>query len=310
MKKNKFKCYLPYEYDSNSYDSNSFYKSMFIDDIVTGIIPIRLNSNEDTIKITIYADEENLKLAKNILNSFNTYSEIYNIEEELVKHAIEGIARDISWYGDAVYEIYEEHENDEKQIKFINLIPDKFVNFKFFYIQLAPKNKLPRLISKKILWKISIPKNLQTKYSYKRILSAIDKFDNIMPRYFEDELYKGNNSLYNYDSKSYREKQYLYVNNLTSEWGWNQRSMSDEYTTEFFRNYKYLKFKLSQAIFREHIIEELNSLFKKLEINVLIKLDGIPSSKDYEEHLEKFIKNEISYEDIFNVPISNNTIKE
>lgn len=304
MQENKLKSYLPHEYSRSSYDNSSFYKKMFVDDVATGIIPIRLNKDEDTIKITIDADKKDLKLVASILNSFNRHSRMHNTKE-LVKYAIESIARDISWYGDAIYEIYEVHNSDEKQIRFISLVPDKFFDFKFFYMQLPPKNKdkklLPKFIANKSLWKISIPKNLQNIYSYKRILSSINKFDSLMPKAFKDNLYNGNNNYYNYDSKKYREKQFLYVNDLTSEWGWNQRSMSDELTTEFYKNYKYIKFNLSQAIFREHIVNELNNLFKKLNLEASIKIEGLATSKDYEQHIEKYISNDIGYDNVFDV---------
>lgn len=299
MQENKLKCYAPHEYSRKSDTGSHFYKNMFIQDVSTGIIPIRMNDNEDEMKVIIDTEEKDIELIKTILNSFAIYSEQYNIEE-LVKYAIQGIARDISWYGYTIYEIY---EYDESKIKFIRLVPDKFIDLRFFYIQIPPKDKYfkYKFISKKSLWKISVPKNLQNKYSYKRILSSIDKFNSLMPKPFKNDLYNGNNNYHNYDMKQYTEKQFLYVNDLTSEWGWNQRSMNDEHTTEFFKNYKYIKFNLSQALLREHIINELNSLFKKLDLNASIKIDGLATSKDYEEHIKKYISNEISYEDVFNI---------
>lgn len=297
MSENRSKCYLPHEYTSKNItrDRNTFYKNMFIDDIVTGIIPVSLNRDKYDIQVTIECDKNDLDLVKDILNGFSNYSEKFDLKQ-LVKDAIEGIARSISWYGDAVYEIYK-NEND---IKLINLRANKFIDCKFFYIQLPPQKKLPKLINKKTIWKISIPKSLQTKYSYKRILTAIDKFGSMMPKYIEDELHKGN-AFHYYDSKIYREKQFWYVNDLTSEWGWNQRDTSEEFTTEFFRNYKYIKFDLSQAIFREHIIIELNHLFKKLNIKAFITIENIPTSDDYKKHIQNFISNKISYNEVFTI---------
>lgn len=297
MQENKFKCYMPNEYDGYSYNSSSFYKHMFIEDVSRGIIPIKLNQEEDKTKIIIDGNDSDSAKLKTILNSFKRNSETTNIEK-LAEYAIENIATNISWYGTAIYEIYQENDNE---LKFINLIPDKFIDLNFFYIQIPPKkNRLPyKFIKKTDIWKISIPKELQRKYSYKRILSSIDKFDSLIPKPLQDNLLNGNNESFKYDSKKYREKQFLYVNNLTSDWGWNQRIMRDEFTTEFFTNYKYLKFKLSKALFREHIIKELNKLFKSLEIEVSIKIEGILFSKDYEKQIQKYISNEIGYEDIF-----------
>lgn len=298
MQENKLKSYMWHEYEKDSYDDNSFYKNMFMEDVRLGILPIKLNRHEDTTRVIIEGEDSDSKIFKDILNSFNRQSNTYNTEE-LVKYVIEGIAIDISWYGEAIYEIYQEN-ND---IRMVNLLADKFINLKFFYIQIPPKkNCLPyRIIKEKYIWKISIPKKLEKKYSYKRILSSIDRFDSLMPKPFREKLYSGNANYYNYDSKKYKEKQFLYVNDLTSDWGWNQRSMSDDVTTEFFKNYKYLKFDLSQAIFREHIVNELNTLLKRLNLNVSIKIEGIASSKDYEKQIEKYIKNEIDFDDVFSL---------
>jgi len=297
MQENKFKCYMAHEYDIDLYDYSSLYKNMFIEDVRQGIIPIKLNQEEDKTKIIIDGDDSDSTKLKTILNSFNHNSETTHIEK-LAKYAIESIASEISWYGTAIYEIYQKNDDE---LKFINLIPDKFINLKFFYIQIPPKkNRLSyKFIKKTDIWEISIPKELQKNYSYKRILSSIDKFDSDMPKPLKDNLLNGNNEFFKYDSKKYIEKQFLYVNNLTSDWGWHQRNMSEELTTEFLRNYKYLKFYLSQALFREHIIKELNKLFKSLEMEVSITIEGIPSSKDYEKQIRKYISHEIGYEDVF-----------
>lgn len=299
MQENKVKCYMWHEYENTTSQKSSFYKNMFIQDVVTGFFPIKLNHDEDDIQAIIEGEDKELDILKSILNSFNRNSESYD-ENTLVKYAIEGIAQEIAWSGDAIYEIY--REND-KEIKFINLISSKFINLYFFYIQLPPKNKplAYKFINKKSIWKISIPKSLQKKYSYRSILSSIDKFDSIMPKAFKNDLYNGSNSYFNYDSTKYKEKQFVYINNLTSEWGWNQRSMSDDVTTEFFKNYKYLKFHLAQAIYREHILNELNNLFKSINLKISIRLEGVASSKDHEEHIKKYLKNEVGYEEIFDI---------
>lgn len=298
MQENKFKCYMWHQYKEDSYNPHSFYKNMFIEDIRAGILPIKLSRNKDSTKVIIEGNESNSEIFKTILNSFNRRYETNSIEK-LVKYTIESIATDISWNGKAMYEIYQ----TDKNISFINLFSDKFIDLKFFYIQIPPKkSNFPyKIINKKHIWEISIPKKLEKKYSYKKILSSIDKFDSLMPKPFKERLDNGDISSLNYNRKEYREKQYLYVNNLTSDWGWNQRITIDDITTEFFNNYKYLKFKLSQAIFREHIINELNILFKKFNLDISIKIEGIATSKDCENQIEKYKKNEISFESIFNL---------
>ena len=300
MQEKKPKCYMPYEYmNESNYNESTPYKHMFIEDITNRIIPISLRRDDDNCKATIECNNNDLDLIKSILNSFSDHEENYNINN-LVKRAIEGITRNIAWYGESIYEIY---KISDEEIKLISLRSTNFTDLKFFYIQKPPKNteeKLPpKLISNKLLWKISIPPELQKNCSYKKILSSIDLFDSSMPKTMKNDLYQGN-SLSNYDTKKYEEKRFLFVNELTKDWNWDQRKWtSNDYTTEFFNHYKRLKFQLALTIFREHVVTELNNLFRRLEINAKINIEGLFSSKEYEECIKKYLNDEILYKDIF-----------
>lgn len=300
MPEKKPKCYMPHEYiNESNYAESTPYKHMFIEDIKNRIIPISLR-REDNCKATIKCSDNDLDSVKSILNSFNDYEEKYNINELVIK-VIESITKGIASHGESIYEIYKISDNE---IKFIRLRSHNFIDLKLFHIQIPPKKTderlLPKFISNKSLWKISIPQELQKNYSYKRILSSIDSFDFLMPKSMRDDLYQGNN-LSRYDTKKYAEKRFLFVNDLTKDWNWDQRKWtSNDYTTEFFNHYKRLKFQLAVTKFREHIIIELNKLFIRLGINARINLEGLFSSKEYEECIKKYLNDEIQYKDIFN----------
>jgi|GEM_PF-2631221 len=300
MQNKKPKCYIPHEYmnDSN-YTKSSFYKNMFIEDIIHTIIPVSLKRNEDDFKVKLNCNEKDLNLIKNILNSLNrTYGEEYDISR-LVLNTIEEITRNIAWYGESIFEICKISDID---IKMLSLLPDKFIDFKFFYIQIPPKNNdktlYPKIIPNKLLWKISVPQILQKNYSFKTILSRIDQFDSHMPKSMKDDLYSGNN-ISAFDYKKYDEKNFLYVNELTKDWGWDQRKWTaNDKTTDFYSLYKQLKFRYSLSIFREHIIFELNNLFLNLNINATIKLENAVTSNEYKDKLEKYLKGQITYDEI------------
>jgi len=300
MQNKKPKCYVPHEYmnDSN-YTKSSFYKNMFIEDIIHKVIPTSLKRNEDDFEVNLDCNEKDLDLINNILNSFNrTYREEYDISK-LVLNTIEEITRNIAWYGESIFEICKVSDID---IKMVSLLPDKFINFKFFYIQIPPKNNdktlYPKIIPNKLLWKISVPQILQKNYSFKTILANIDQFSSFMPKSMEKDFYAGNNiSIYNHEK--YDEKNFLYVNELTKDWGWDQRKWtSNDKTTDFYNLYKQLKFKYSLSIFREHIIFELNNLFSKIKVDATIKLENTVTSNEYKDNLEKFLSGQITYNEI------------
>ena len=272
---------------------------MFIEDIMNKIIPISLERNKYDCKAVLDCNENDLILIKNILNSFNRrHGEEHNINR-LILNIIKEIVRNIVWYGESIYEICKVSDNN---IKMVELIPNNFFDFKFFYIQMPPKknNKIlyPKIITNKLLWTISVPKILEKNYSFKTILSQIDQFDSFMPKAMKNDLYKNNNtSLYDY--KKYDEKCFVFVNDLTRDWGWDQRQWtSNSKTTEFYNKYKQIKFRYSISILREHIIFELNNLFPRLGIEAKIKLENVITQNEYKEKLENFLKGKITYDEI------------
>lgn len=300
MQNKKTKCYLPHEY---IYDSDKIkhspYKTMFIEDIMNNIIPISLEGNKDDCKAILDCNENDLNLIKSILNSFNrTYKEEHNTNR-LILNTVKEIVRNICWYGESMYEISKLSDSD---IRLVGLIPNNFFDFKFFYIQIPPKKNnnflYPKIIKNKYLWKISVPKTLQKKYSFKTILSRIDQFDSLIPKVIQNDLYKSNN-ISNYDYKKYNEECFIYVNDLTRYWGWDQRQWtSNSKTNEFWNIYKRIKFRYSMSIFRDHIVCELNNLFFRLGIDVTIKLENMITQDEYKEKLGNFLKGKITYDEI------------
>lgn len=302
MQERLLKCYLPHDYyEDNYYEGSSLYKHMFTEDICNRIIPVSLRRDEDNCNVILEYNEKDLNLIESILNNFSQYGNKYRIDE-LVKGAIEGICRNITWYGESIYEIYKESED---KIKIISLIPTSFIDLKFFYIQRPPKNKgeklLPKLINSKLLWKISLPKELERNYSFKTILSSIDQFDSHMPKTMKDDLYQGN-SLSSYNLNKYEEKRFLFINDLTRDWGWDQRKWtSNDDTTEFFLNYKRFKFKAALTIFRNHIISELNNLFLRIGIKAKIKIEGLLTFEDYENYIEQYLNGNLSHKEAYKI---------
>ncbi|MCG3658321.1 hypothetical protein [Aliarcobacter butzleri] len=300
MQSKKPKCYLPHEYIYNSNGTkHSFYKTMFIEDIMNKIIPISFERNKDDSKTVLHCNENDLNLIKNVLNSFNIRQGKEDNINKLILNTIKEIVRNIAWYGESMHEICKVSDND---IRVVGLIPNNFFDFKFFYIQMPPKRKnnflYLKVINNKYLWKVSVPKTLEKNYSFKTILSRIDRFDSFMPKAMKNDLYK-NNDTSSYDYKKYDEKCFIFVNDLTRDWGWDQRQWtSNSKTTEFYNMYKQINFRYSISILREHVVFELNNLFFRLGIEAKIKLENIPSSNEYKEKIENFLNGQLSYNEM------------
>ena len=61
--------------------------------------------------------------------------------------------------------------------------------------------------------------------------------------------------------------------------------------------YQDLKFYWAKAVLREHIVKEINCLFKRLDIKSEIKIIGIPTAKEILNFKNEFRKGEKNYDD-------------
>ena len=75
------------------------------------------------------------------------------------------------------------------------------------------------------------------------------------------------------------------------------RMLDRENKTEFYTFYQDLKFYWAKTVLREHIVKELNCLFKKLDIKSEINITGIPTSKEILNFKNEFRRGEKNYDD-------------
>ena len=69
-----------------------------------------------------------------------------------------------------------------------------------------------------------------------------------------------------FNTESYRREMDIYIAKTTARWGWHMRSSGLKNWTEFYGMYRFITFDWAKACMREHIIDELNQLFRRLNI--------------------------------------------
>ena len=86
---------------------------------------------------------------------------------------------------------------------------------------------------------------------------------------------------------------------LTDSWGWNRRDPSLDHETEFFSFYRTITFHWAQAVLRNHIVDELNLFLKRLQLDSMITIQGLPTPDIILEVRGKMADGEISFTEAF-----------
>lgn len=94
---------------------------------------------------------------------------------------------------------------------------------------------------------------------------------------------------------------YITKGNLTRTFGWNQRKIPDNDMLEYYTVHRHLIFKRSQAVIREHIINEINHTLsgKYLNSGVQIVTDDLPTPNQLDEELAILRKGNLKFSEIF-----------
>jgi hypothetical protein len=93
----------------------------------------------------------------------------------------------------------------------------------------------------------------------------------------------------------YNHWQHLAVAELTCRWGWDGRGLARDFETEFFHFYRGLRFRRARAVLRQHIVNEINRLFIRLDIRAELSLEGYPTPHDIDRLIALATSGEVSY---------------
>jgi hypothetical protein len=255
---------------------------MFVQDVSLGIAPYRRSHEGMELRVDCI-EEDKARLMK-VLSSLGRY-ERYNLNGA-VEGAIQEIATHVSWSGKAFYEIVRTGTN---AVVLLNFTSERLFDCYFFLVQVVPRkdrelydNRRFVFLRKRRVWAVSIPAELGGSREYSRILRRLARYGLVAPRFWQSDPTKDWLGV-SYNVTEYHRNKAIYETWSTNRWGWNRRDGSQNYWTEYMYFHRSLAFRKSQAVLREHIVQQLNSLFGFLGIRATISLSGKLNSKELAE---------------------------
>lgn len=289
---------------------NEYYRNtnihMFTEDLSLAIMPIGGRSiNNQNFEAHIQGDLKSIYSVREMLKSISSRRH-YHRDQDLICSAVTEIVKHMALDGFENYEIltdgdlYKLHPFTKKHTYF-------FFGLIFQAIPKADRETFKRSYSiglNRHIWNISMPEQLGGKSGYCKLLKKISKFSDTGPEFFTRSLMRGE-GLKNYDAKSYDKSKKAYFWSITNELGWSYRESTLEYSTDFYLCHRNMRFNLTQAIIREHIIDEFNKLFSRLNVNASIEIKGLPSSSKIRKIIHRVEKGEVSLSESLQLTKSN-----
>ena len=282
--------------------------SMFLDDIQLAMMPSGGESDrvpDFSVEIQVNPDDEPSVIA--ILESlprrygFGRYS--WRNLEELLIDTVKKFALELVCEGRSVHKIVRDEKNG--RIYRLHNFTYQWL-FRFFgkYIWTIPKedhslwNKTWDSHREKDMWDIVMPKELGGYRGYRAILKKLARYPDSTPPFLISKV-SIQEWTANFNLQLYVREIEIFVAKIMKRWGWNQSDYNLEYRTEFYWNYRSVTMRWAQAYMREHIVNELNQLFRRLHIDAKIVVTGLPTARKILEIRQQMCEGKISFDDAF-----------
>ena len=278
--------------------------SMFLEDARLGIMPIGGQSDHvPNFSVEIQGKHSNEPRAIAILESlprryqYGEYS--WRNLEKLLSDTVEKFALELVSAGCSIHKIFWDEKNGG--VYRLHSFRYKWL-FRVFgnYTRIIPKadrhlyDKIYNIVPEKDIWGIMMPKALGGYRGYCAMLRSLARFPDIAPPFFMDQLSKQEWPT-NFDPQLHKRERAFFVAKTTKPWGWDQRDYDSENWSEFYGFYRILTLKWAQACLREHIVKELNQLFRRLNIDAEIVVKGLPTAWEILKIRQQMCDGKISF---------------
>lgn len=277
------------------------YAFMFVRDIHTGIMPYRVGGK---YPYTASLSRNNQTLSRELAKFLSIGHHDGILLDETLREAIETLSRYIVTFGEVYLEIvYEDVKNKtgikNKKLEFLPW--GKVIRVFGRYIQIVPLRNWKRgekifyTIPSDRIWHIKLPRKLGTPHEHRKMLKKLNALSEPMPKFTHKDGDLGQSARYDFMVHNHAKE--IAVEQTTSRWG-SIRSLSQiKGTTEYYYIVNRLQATYSQALLREHIINEINDLLRKLGVKNNIKLEGLKLATDIKDTIKKLEKGEMGFDE-------------
>jgi hypothetical protein len=146
------------------------------------------------------------------------------------------------------------------------------------------------------VWSLRIPIELGGARRHRRFLKTLVHASIPSPEFVSIAM-KNHAEIKDFNFLDFHKQQLLAIASESADWGWQPRDLWQKETLEYFRIYRHLRFALSMAILREHIIDSMNNLLQRVGISARVVLKGLPTKGDIGKYIEEMERGKMTFDD-------------
>ena len=273
---------------------------IFTRDLPLGVIPIGgLRGSEHYRAYLDPADDELAEQRITRLLDVGQYS--HDNLSEAVRELVENATNYIGHSGEVIYEIAytPERGRDPAGIRLRALPPGRVIRTPWACYQVIPKADRKELgkgwairIPRKKVWRIALPRHLGGIRRHRRMLKMLRKWSSPSPSFMfrRNDMGRG----VGYDFSAHVKACDIGTQQATGRWGTMPSFFQVKGTTEYFSFSRSLAWKRSQAQLRDHILEELNSLLRRIGFTSRIVVEGLTSPEEIDDMMSKLQRGDVT----------------
>jgi len=244
---------------------------MFVEDIGLSILP-----NDPEVRF------EPADQAQAIAAVFPTRDELFRRRpSERISDFIEESVRSLADRGELWYELVRRPpRTPDPTPRFVlaQLPPGKITPLPWWLIQHVPRESRARLgrwyvaIPLRDTWHLTLPSVLGTPREHRALVRYLGS--SLFPPELALEAMRPGATT-GYDFTTHRQAHQALVAAVTRRWGWTGRGIWSEESSQYFMDYRTLRFRRAQVLLRTHIIDEINTLLEREGVTARIIIDGL-----------------------------------
>lgn len=262
---------------------------MFAEDAYTHIMPFSRLSERKGRRFDAVLDGADAAIGLRVIQGLGENSSRHHDTLEATCDAVRGIAKRLLWNVNAAYEIpvitneqrddNEFMRDDDGVIRVRSFTTARLFHLPGLFVQIPPlkdREYFGRWIfaaRSRHVWRVSMPRSLGGSSGYRRLRRRLSRFTLTSPMWAPEAMSK-ESEIVRYDFLGHRRLLEQYVARAVRPWGWNRRDWSDDHQTQFFNFYRMITFQWALAVFRDHIIKEVNLLLQRMDVMARLSLKG------------------------------------
>ena len=273
---------------------------MFVRDVPLGIMPMRASRDRESFEVRLepadVAREQWLVGLIEIGEARGPYL------PQLLVDFVETLSRELAYSGEVHFEIVEPPSERKPRVTLLaSLPPGEICRTDDVFLQVVPESDRtpgePGEISIPAdkIWHIQLPEGLGTPREHRKMIARLARDSNPMPDFALEGGDLGVGA--GYEFATHRRALDIAMENATRNWGSIPSLRQIKNTTEYFFIARTLQFLHSQALLREHIVGELNTLITRLGVDGAVVCTGIPTAQQIFELEDKLQRGEIGFKE-------------